>query len=140
MAYISAKQRRCGANHDQAVINSNTYSNASGAVKQISGGHYLKSIPTGAATAVTDCSGAAFVIGQGLTVALYNNDNVVHAVIVGGSAIAAPAVGTIDPTGAVGIPLKANDWTYVNTFDQTYIRTDSNKVICFIVEDDTYIQ
>lgn len=58
---------------------------------------------------------------------------------VGGATVVSGPAGTVDGDGNVSIPCRPGDWTYINTYDQEFIITNSPTVLCFLIEDDTFI-
>ena len=134
------KRRRANNNYDPNNISNNSYNDGAGAQKNLPVGPYLKPIQTGAATYITDISAAAVRVGKGVSLSIFNNTATVQSVTIGGSTVASLAAGIVDANGKVGIALKAYEWTHVNTYDNDYIISSANTVICYVVEDDTYIE
>ena len=80
---------------------------------------------------------AALPLPPGTSLALFNNSATVAWVTMNKAADGA----LVAPTGiANAIPLKPNDWTYLNMGENDQIQTSAATVGCYIIEDDTSFQ
>ena len=59
---------------------------------------------------------------------------------VGDITVVSGPAGSVDANGNVSIPCKPNDWTYINTYNQDFIVTNASTVLCFIVQDHTFLE
>ena len=134
----SPKRRIAHNNYDPSSVDSNTYNDAAGARKISDVGHYLAPVQTGATSFTTDLTTAALV-GEGIILALYNSDTVVHSITLDTVAPAsALSAGTV--SGAlVGIALPPGQYTYINTYTNQYARTDDSTVFAYRVVDDSFM-
>ncbi len=129
----SIKRRKGKEAYDAGSVDSHSYNDESGARKVIPVGHKLSPLGDGTTVANTRKK-----VGQGKIIAVYNNLGTVGVITVGDVTVTSGAVGSV-ASGFVRIPCKANDWTYINTYDQEYIVTDAATTLCFLVEDHTYL-
>lgn len=123
---------------DPSSVATNTYNDAVGAQKNMDFGHHL--LPIAAGGVYTTDATAAKAVEKGKTLAIYNNSGTLESVTLGDtSGMAALAVGVTDVNGNVGIPCKANDWTYIATYDRQFVRTSSANLLVFVVKDETNV-
>lgn len=130
---------------DLSTIGNNVYNEAAGAEKNTDVGRHLKPLQTNATTWSTDASTVVKLPSQGRNLAIYNSDTVVHAVTLGDTtypptAQAAGAVQAATNGQNVGIPCPAGQWTYIACGDQDQVITDSNTLLVFLIDDDTFIR
>jgi hypothetical protein len=126
-------RRRANTNFDSGSVDY-SYNDPAGAIKVVPAGPFLR--PLDSSTLTCDASTKTKMSLRGVMLAIYNNDTSVHSITIGDSTITALGAGVIGGT-FVGIPCVPNQYTYVNTYIYDYIITDSNKLLVFIVEDDT---
>jgi len=108
------------------------YNARSGGHKNLIIGPQLKIPASGTVTAALDAS-AGLQFPAGTCFAIYNNGALAWATM----SLTLPAA----PSSlATGIPLKANDWTYLSLGSNAYIRTSAATVGVYIIEDDTTLQ
>ncbi len=108
------------------------YNARSGGHKNLIVGPQLKIPATGTVIAGLDAS-AGLQFPAGTCFALYNNGALAWATM----SMTNPAA----PSSIVtGIPLKANDWTYLGLGSLSWIRTSAATVGVYIIEDDTSLQ
>lgn len=130
---------------DPSAVDLFSYNNAAGARKSAEVGRHLLPFPksdgAGGIAYTTDLSGAAFPLpGMGKNLAIYNNDTVIHAITLGeDNTVTALASGATDASGHVGIPCVPARWTYVACGNQNWAITESNKLLVFLIDDDTSI-
>ena len=109
-----------------------------GADKVISGGHHLLPIPTG--NTYTTAATTRIAVGKGVTLAIYNNTAGTLSATVGDITVTSQAVGAVQAnTDFVGIALKPNDYTYLNTYNKDYVIVSAAGAIVYIVKDETNI-
>jgi hypothetical protein len=133
-------RRKAGTNFDQHSADSNSYNDPAGAHKVIPGGIVLKPyLYDPASAAVTDFSGTRRQVPKGSTWAIYNNDTAVHAVTVGDVTVSAQGAGVVSGL-FVGVACPPGQYIYINTYLYDFIITDSNKLIVYAVEDDSYMR
>lgn len=125
---------------DPSAIDAITYNEASGAVKTLVVGPFLKPLNDGAGGFTTNAT-AAKSIRKGSSIAIYNTGTTtVQSVTFGDdSALAALAAGATDVNGKVGYPCGPREWSYFNSNEKSWIRTNSADLLVFIIEDETYI-
>lgn len=124
---------------DPVNIANINYNEASGGTKNMQVGPFLKPIKLGAGSYTTDATTARSV-RKGTALAIYNHSGTAQAITCGdSSAMAALAHGVTDANGNVGIPCLPHGWTYLNTYEKQFIRTNSSNLMVFIIEDETYI-
>lgn len=125
------------ANISQGDVTANTYNPRAGAQKTLTVGPQLMT-PNGATQVIgQDMSAAAVKVLPGTALALYNNAGAVAWVAMNKAADAALTA----PTGFTNaIPLKPNDWTYLNMGENDQMRTSAATVGVYIIEDDTSFQ
>jgi hypothetical protein len=138
------KQRKNAFSIDLGNINLNSYNDAAGSMKISNVGHKLNPIKISDTSYTTDAS-TRRKVGKGVTIAIYNNIGApatVATITVGDVTVANGAAGAVQVSGInyfVTIPCQPNTWTYINTYDFDYIITDAATTLCFVVEDDSYI-
>lgn len=113
----------------------------------------VTNLTAGTFVAATDVStGFAFAViapgsggplalpNMGRNLAVFNKDTSAHAITLGEDNTTVPlAIGVTDADGHVGIPCTAGEWTYIAAASQTWVITDSNKLVVFLIDDDTYL-
>ena len=124
---------------DQGEIANQSYNQAAGAQKVMTVGGKLKPFQTGASAYTTDFNTASRQVGKGATLAFYNNTGAVASVTIGDSSVTSLAAGVTNAAGRVGVPVPANSWVYLNTYDLDFAITSAVTCMGFIVEDDTSI-
>jgi hypothetical protein len=145
MAVTSDKKTKRAQNNqfteDPSSIEAIIYNRQTGARKSMVAGHHHIPIPTSSGF-VTDASNAPVALPtKGTLLVVYNKSGTVQALTLGdSSAMAALAAGNTDSNGNLGIPCAPNAFTYINTFDRQWIKTDSNNLIVMIGQDDTEIR
>lgn len=124
---------------DLGQINNIVYNESSGAFKAISGGPNLIPLNNGSGGFTTNAT-TARAIPKGTTLAIYNNGTTAQSLTFGdNSGMAALAIGATDVNGNVGCACEPGDWSYYNSYDKTWVRTDSANLIVYIVRDESYI-
>lgn len=124
---------------DPAAIDTMTYSDPSGARKVTEVGRRLLPIPSGG-TASTNCTEATALPKAGRNIAVYNNSSTVAAITLGNdNTVTALAVGVVDGNGFVGIPCKANDWTYIACYSNQWVIASSANLLVFLIDDHTSV-
>lgn len=124
---------------DPVNITNLQYNEAAGAQKNLSVGPFLQPLKDGAGGFTTNAT-TARAIRKGTAIAIYNNGSTAQAVSFGdASTMAALAAGATDVNGNVGMVCRPNDWTYFNSDEKSWVRTDSANLIVYIIKDDTYI-
>lgn len=134
------RQNDGNATEDPASIANLTYNEASGSSKQVPAGSVLKPIYLAATNSYTTDATTARSIRKGSSLYIYNNSGTAYSVTFGkDAAMVALAIGAVDANGNVGIPCKANEWTYVGSFDNNWVRTNNAALIVLVLEDETYL-
>lgn len=135
------RNMRTRAVEDPGNIQNLTYNQASGGQKNLSVGPHLKPLVNAAGGWTTDAS-TIRALDLGAILAIYNNDTSVHAVRFSSSGSAtALAAGVVDATtGDVGVPCTPGTWNYLSNYDKRFIITDSNKLLVFLIKDETRIK
>lgn len=120
------------------IVNVN-YNEASGGNKNLQVGPFLKPIQIGTNSYTTDAT-TARSLRKGTILAIYNNSASLESITLGDtSGITSLAAGATDTNGNVGIPMKPNDWTYINTYEKQWVIASSANLKVLIVEDESYI-
>jgi hypothetical protein len=120
------------------IVNVN-YNEASGGTKALQVGPFLKPIEIGTNSYTTDAT-TPRSLRKGTMLAIYNNSANLESITLGDtSGIVSLAVGVTDANGNVGIPMRPNDWTYINTYDKQWVVASSSNLKVFIMEDESYI-
>jgi hypothetical protein len=120
------------------IVNVN-YNEASGGNKNLQVGPFLKPIQIGTNSYTTDAT-TARSLRKGTILAIYNNSASLESITLGDtSGITSLAAGVTDTNGNVGIPMKPNDWTYINTYEKQWVIASSANLKVLIVEDESYI-
>ena len=122
---------------DPSLVSASTYNQAVGAQKNMDMGHHLRPISIDGTTYTTDLTTSRGV-GKGKTLAIYNNSSTLYSVTLGDSTVTSLAPGVVSGANA-GIPCQPNTWTYVATYDKDWAITNNVALLCFVVEDPTYI-
>ena len=122
---------------DTGSISNEQYNEASGAAKSVEIGPKLIPIPTATGGTTSANAAAVGLPVAGRSVYIYNNSLTMGAVSFGGPTISAPVAGTIDASGAVGIPCEPNTWSRFSCGDATFVRTSAVTLLVFLVEDDS---
>ena len=121
----------------QSIANIN-YNEASGGTKNLSVGPFLKPLRVGN-TYTTDATTAKSV-RKGTSLAIWNDSGAVGSITLGDSnAVTSLGHGVTDANGNVGIPMKPQDWTYINTYEKQWVIASAATLKVFIIEDETYI-
>lgn len=135
---MAAPKRNSKKTHDPHSVVNNTYSEQSGAEKNISVGHVLKPLNANAPATATTNASAGLAVLMGTQLAIYNNAGAVGAVTVRSAPGASLAPGAVDATtGEVGVPCQPNAWTYVSVWDKAYVITSAATLLVFQIADDT---
>ena len=114
------------------------YNEASGAQKGVLVGPFLKPLFQGG-TYTTDAT-TAKAIYKGATIAVYNNSTILYAITFGDSAsVLALAPGVTDVDGNVGLPCRPGDWTYFNSDEKTFVRSNNAALLVFVMKDESKI-
>lgn len=121
------------------------YNDAAGSKKVSEVGRHLlplQYVDTGVIKWTTDASTAVALQNMGACLAVYNKDTSVHAVTLGeDGTVSAQAAGAVDlATGHVGIACAPGAWTYIACANQNWVITDSNKLLVYLIDDNTYIR
>jgi len=131
---INRKHRTPNSSAGDAL--NRAYSDQAGALKTSDVGHKLEPIADpNTAPGFTTNATTARKIGMGCTVAVWATS--ASTVTFGAAGVASLAAGVCSANGSVGIPLAANTWTYLNSFQHEWIITAASAMV-FIVADDTY--
>lgn len=128
---------------DPSSIELLTYNEKAGARKSLTVGPALIPVPTSSGFS-TDASVAPLALpAAGTQLAIFNKSaTTAFAATVGDSSMTAQAIGGIQTTASgtfVGVPVAPNSWLYLSSAQWTYIATNSNNLVVFIIDDDTYI-
>lgn len=119
------------------------YSNAAGAEKNTDVGKKLVPLSIDGATFTTDATTARKLPSKGRNIAVYNNSAAVHAITTGNrdeAAMVALAAGAVDnATKRVGIACEPNAWTYIALYEDQDVIADSNLLLVYLIEDDSFI-
>jgi hypothetical protein len=129
-------------NFDPQVASSNSYNDLAGAQKNLQVGPKLQPIKLGTEpiTYTTDAS-TARQLPKGTQLAIYNNSGTLGAITFSNDpAVTALAAGVTDSAGHVGLPLKANDWSYFTLGKDAWFRTTANTSLVYIIDDHTQIK
>lgn len=130
---------------DPNAILNNQYNEAAGSQKVSEVGKHLLPFPyinLGLTVYTTDLTTARPLPKQGMGLAVYNKDTAVHAITLGESAsspAAALAAGVTDASGHVGVPCTPGTWTYIATGLKTWVVSDNNNLLVFLISDNSYI-
>lgn len=130
-------------NYDPYGATSNQYSDYAGAQKVSNVGHRL--IPLQTASGWTCDASSRIKVARGATIAIYNNSGTVASVTTGDVTVSSQAPGSVQngtPTtlaAFVGIPCKANDWTYINMFDHDFVITSAATCLVYVIQDHTVV-
>jgi hypothetical protein len=133
-------RRKVKTPFDSGVVDSNSYSDSAGAQKVVKVGPFLRPIDSAPTSLTTDASTLTRLSQKGMTLAIYNNDTAVHSITVSDGTVASGLAAGVVSGIFVGVPCPPAQYTYINTYQYDYIMTDSNKLLVFIVEDDTNIR
>lgn len=125
-------KKRTGKNLvDMSSASSMVFNETAGSNKVMNSGPQMLAKPGDDSVAAYDFS-AGTAIGNGVSLWIYNSSGSVAFINFGKTAL--PAA----PTSlATGIPLKPNDWTFLNTGEYNYIRTSAATVGVYMIKDDT---
>ena len=133
----SLKRTHNNPNQDPNLIDNNAYNDQAGVKKVSDFGKHLLPFEASAGVFTTDFS-TSRKVGRGKAMAFYNNSASVAAVTMSSATVAlALAPGATNAAGDVGIPVAANSWLYLNTFDNDHVRTTASTCLGFIISDDT---
>lgn len=126
---------------DIGTIDNIQHSYQSGSKKVSEVGRSLTSIPLSATTWTTDATTARNMQAAGRNIAVYNNHTAVHAVTFGDtSGVTAQAAGATEAvTGNAGLPCPPAAWSYFAAGEKTWVITDSNTLLVFLIQDDSTI-
>ena len=127
---------------DSPSIENMMFSEAAGAQKNSEVGRHLLPIPTpGVGTGFTTAVATATALPKmGQNIAVYNPTGGALAVTLGeDGTVTALAAGATDAAGHVGIPCKANDWTYIACAKQNWIISAAGLFV-YLIDDRTSIQ
>jgi hypothetical protein len=126
---------------DGGIIENSIYNQASGGQKNISVGPHLLPLNASATTFTTDASTARALPDTGKILYIFNNDTVIHSITLGeSSAVVALAAGITDASAHVGIPCPPNAWFAIACNEKTWVIADSNKLLVYLVDDESYIR
>lgn len=128
---------------DPSAIYNNTYSEASGAEKNISVGPHLLPLPAGGGNFTTTPTTATMMPSAGKNIAVFNSHTTqVHSITMGeDNTVTAQVAGAIQAgTQHVGIPCTPNDWTYLSCGLQTWIIAESTDLKVFLIDDESSIK
>jgi len=125
-------KKRTGKNLvDGGSVASMVFNEMAGSNKVFFSGPQMLAQPGADSVAAYDFS-AGTAIGNGISLWIYNNSGSVAFINFGKTALpAAPS------SLATGIPLKPNDWTYLNTGEYNFVRTSAATVGVYMIKDDT---
>lgn len=128
-------------NNPPGDIDNLVYNQASGAQKNMEVGRHLLPLGDGASGFTTDASTARILPNKGRCLAVYNNANAIGAVTLGeDNTVVALAAGIADVNGHVGIPCKANDWTFIACNDKQWVKATAATLIVLLIADETEIK
>jgi hypothetical protein len=131
-----ANDRKTDAALDAGAIANMGFNQQAGVHKVAQAGLKLKPLKLTETTHTTDFSTRRNV-GQGTTLAFYNNTAGVLSVTMGDDTVTSLAVGVTNAAGKVGIPVPANSWFYTNSYTDTHAITSAAGLLGFVVEDST---
>lgn len=132
--------RKSKKNIDSHTVTSQTFNEKSGAQKNAEVGRHLVPLKSNATTYTTDASTARTLPSKGKNLAVYNNAGAVGSITLGEDAtVTSLAVGVTDSNGHVGIPCKANDWTYIACGEKQSVISSAATLLVFLIDDDTYL-
>ena len=124
---------------DAASVDLMTYSRQSSSHKTTSVGPSLAPLYNGSAF-TTDASAGITLPSKGCLLAFYNSDTSVHSVTLSTLAsTTALAAGVTNTNGDVGVPVAAGTWLYLSAFINQFLIVDNNKLLSYIVQDDTTV-
>jgi hypothetical protein len=133
------KRRHGNPAHATGESINNAYSDQAGAMKISNVGHKLQPLPTSDGSGTTAANAAAVKVGMGCSLALYNNNAALATATFGDASVASQAAGAVQAgTKSVGIPLKPNEWTYLNSWNHEWLITSAATVLVFIIDDSTH--
>jgi hypothetical protein len=144
MASQNIKTKRVlqtGLVEDPASVDAIVYSRQTAAFKSSHVGTNLIPIYTGSSY-TTDASSGIILPKQGCLLAVYNKDTSVHSIAMALNAANLPsalAAGVTNSNGSVGIPVAPSTWLLVAAFTNTYILTDNNNLLVYLINDDSAI-
>ena len=137
---MALKRKGKISNYDPQLTASNTYSDASGAQKNVEVGKKFLPIQTATAAWTTDAT-TALQVEKGVSLAIYNKGATLYSLTCGAtSSVTAGAVGAVDGSGNVSIPCKTNDWTYIAVGEENWIKTEHANLVVFTIKDDTILK
>lgn len=140
---MSKKIRNVDGNNlvDPSTIANLTFSNKSGAQKQVDVGRALLPLQSDATTWTTNATTAIPLPAKGKCLAVYNKSGTVQSLTLGDDgAMAALAIGATDGSGNVGIACTPNDWTVIACGERRWVRADSANLVVYLIDDDTSIK
>lgn len=124
---------------DQGEVANQSYNEAAGAKKVMIVGGKLKPFCVVPDTTYTTDFSTRRLVGKGVSLAFYNNSGAVASVTLGDSTVTSLVAGVANAAGYVGVPVPANSWVYLNTYDIDHAITSVATCMGFIIEDDTSI-
>ena len=128
-------------NFDPQVAASNSYNDLAGAQKNLDVGPKLKPLTLGTTpTTYTTAANVARQLPKGTQLAIYNNGTIASITFGVDNTVVSLAVGVTDANGHVGIPLKANDWTYLSLGKDSWFITSAATALVYIIDDHTFIK
>lgn len=134
-----AKRRNTNPNVDPYETLNQTYNTAAGVRKTSDFGKRLNPLYLTPGVYTTDYTTLRAMPRKGMALAIYNN-GALASLTMGDGTTTVLTPGTADAVGRVGIALKPNDWTYVNTFTATHVITSAATALVYVIEDDTEIE